>query len=137
MGQVQSIFTVSSREGNVPKEDTARVMHRIAMGGDDGRRAFLRLWITSAIMSDFVTAKALYDDVLPKIWERAGSDRQQQLAPGPARGTTSLFAAGQTERARSVGATSRAPRAQRSGTKCRIHFAAGGFPPAGLIPKYE
>jgi hypothetical protein len=43
-------------------------MRRIAMGGDTGRRAFLRLWITSAIVSDFVTAKSLHDDVLTGIW---------------------------------------------------------------------
>ena len=30
-----------------------------------------------------------------------------------------------------------APGRREHSTKCRIHFAAGGFPLAGLIPKYE
>jgi hypothetical protein len=41
----------------------------ISSGGDRGRQAFLRLFLTAAIMSDFVTAKRLYEDVLPKMWK--------------------------------------------------------------------
>jgi hypothetical protein len=44
-------------------------MRRIAMGGDTGRRAFLRLWLSAAIAEDADTANRLYQDVLPKIWE--------------------------------------------------------------------
>jgi hypothetical protein len=50
----------------LPDQET---MRGIAKGGDGGRRAFLRIWITAAIASDFCHATEYCEEVLPTIWK--------------------------------------------------------------------